>query len=285
MAAETVPVIDAHHHLWRYTPAEYGWIDDSMAALRRDFLPTDLLPEIQSAGIDRTIAVQARQTVEETAWLLELAAQNNFIAGVIGWAPLASPELPAFLSNHADHPKLVGLRHIVQAEPACFLDTPAFNAGIAALIDTSLVYDILIFECQLEEATRFVDRHPHQSFVLDHIAKPRIADELIEPWRTHIGELARRPNVVCKLSGMVTEAGAGWTEKSLLPYFDTVVEAFGPHRLLAGSDWPVCLAATGYARWWQTLRNYFSSFTEFERTAIFGGTAAAIYLHQHPQRN
>jgi L-fuconolactonase len=280
MAAETVPVIDAHHHLWRYTAAGYGWIDDSMAVLRRDFLPDDLLAEMQAAGIDHSIAVQARQTVEETAWLLELAAHNNFIAGVVGWGPLASPDLEVFLEKYADATKLVGLRHVVQAEPEGFLDAPAFNAGVARLLPTDLVYDILIFERQLEEATRFVDLHPQQSFVLDHIAKPRIAEALLEPWATQVRELARRPNVVCKLSGMVTEAGPGWTEDSLRPYIDIVVEAFGPRRLMAGSDWPVCLAASGYAQWWQTLRNYFASFTEAERQAIFGGTAASVYLHK-----
>jgi len=280
MAAETVPVIDAHHHLWRYTAAEYGWIDDSMATLRRDFLPEDLQTEMQTAGIDRSFAVQARQTVEETAWLLELAAHNHFIAGVVGWAPLASSGLVQILDTYADDAKLVGLRHVVQAEPDGFLDAPAFNAGIGRLLGTGLVYDVLIFERQLEEATRFVDRHPRQSFVLDHIAKPRIAEALLEPWHTQIRELARRPNVVCKLSGMVTETGRTWTEDSLRPYFDTVVEAFGSQRLMAGSDWPVCLAASGYAQWWQVLRNYFAAFTETEREAIFGGTAASIYLQK-----
>jgi L-fuconolactonase len=280
MAAETVPVIDAHHHLWRYTAAEYGWIDDSMAALRRDFLPEDLLAEMQAAGVDRSIAVQARQTVEETAWLLELAAHHKFIAGVVGWAPLAGPGLTDLLEKYTGEAKLVGLRHVVQAEPPGFLDASAFNAGIARLLPTGLVYDVLIFERQLDEATRFIDRHPRQSFVLDHIAKPRIAEALLEPWRTQIRELARRPNVVCKLSGMVTEAGPGWTEESLRPYSDTVVEAFGPRRLMAGSDWPVCLAASGYTRWWQVLRNYFAGFTATEREAIFGGTAASVYLRK-----
>jgi L-fuconolactonase len=277
MAVQIVPVIDAHHHLWRYTAAEYGWIDDSMAALRRDFLPGDLLTEMQAAGVDTAIAVQARQTLEETAWLLELAGKYSFIEGVVGWAPLAEPGLTGFLEKYGGAAKLVGLRHVVQAEPAGFLDGPAFNQGIARLLGTGLVYDVLIFERQLEEATRFVDRHPRQSFVLDHIAKPRIAERAIDPWRRQIQELARRPNVVCKVSGMVTEAGPGWTDESLRPYFDTVVEAFGPGRLMAGSDWPVCLAASGYAQWWQVLRSYFAAFTEVERAAISGGNAAAIY--------
>jgi L-fuconolactonase len=279
MAAEPVPVIDAHQHFWHYTAAEYGWINDSMAQLRRDFLPAGLTAEMQPANVAHSIAVQARQSVEETSWLLNLAARHDIIAGVVGWAPLAHPAaLSSFLRDHGGLPKLVGLRHIVQAEPDGFLDAPAFNDGIAALLATGLVYDILIFERQLAEAIRFVDRHPHQTFVLDHIAKPRIADAALEPWRTHILNLARRPNVVCKISGMVTEAGTGWTADTLRPYFDTAVEAFGPNRLMAGSDWPVCLAASGYQQWWQTLRNYFAGFTSAERDAIFGGTAASIYL-------
>jgi len=279
MPAEPAPIVDAHQHFWHYTAADYGWIDDSMAMLRRDFLPADLGAAMQTAVVSRSIAVQARQSIEETDWLLDLARQHDIIAGVVGWAPLAdSAALASFLSEHAAASALVGLRHVLQAEPDGFLDAPAFNDGTASLLGTGLVYDILIFERQLAEAIRFVDRHPDQTFVLDHIAKPRIADAVIEPWRTRMLDLARRPNVVCKVSGMVTEAGPGWTTDSLRPYFDTVVEAFGPQRLMVGSDWPVCLAASGYQQWWETLRGYFSGFTSAERDAIFGGTAASIYL-------
>jgi L-fuconolactonase len=273
-----VAVVDAHQHFWHYSAAEYGWIDESLAELRRNLLPADLLTAMQSAGVDRSIAVQARQSVEETAWLLELAGENDFIAGVVGWAPLATAELGDFLAEYAGAPKLVGLRHVVQGEAAGFLDGPAFNDGIAALLGTGLVYDVLIFERQLEEAIRFVDRHPRQSFVVDHIAKPRIAQGVLEPWRSQMRELGRRPNVVCKVSGMVTEAGAEWTEGMLRPYLDVVVEAFGPERLMAGSDWPVCLTRCGYAQWWEVLRQSFAAFSEDERAAILGGTASAIYL-------
>ena len=271
-------VIDAHQHFWQYSAAEYGWIDESLAELRRDLLPGDLLTEMQGAGVDRSIAVQARQSLEETAWLLDLAGENDFIAGVVGWAPLATAELGDFLAEYAGAPKLVGLRHVVQGEAAGFLDGAAFSDGVAALLGTGLVYDVLIFERQLEEAIRFVDRHPRQSFVVDHIAKPRIAEGVLEPWRSQMRELGRRSNVVCKVSGMVTEAGAGWTEEMLRPYFDAVVEAFGTERLMAGSDWPVCLPVCGYGQWWETLRQHFAGFSDSEREAIFGGTAAAIYL-------
>lgn len=272
------PVIDSHHHLWQYSPAEYGWIDDSMAALRRDFLPANLVDELTQANIDGAIAVQARQILEETHWLLELAQTCPQIRGVVGWAPIASPTFEDSLPQLTNQPKLVGLRHVVQAEPAGFLDAPDFNRGIRALTQTHLIYDILIFERQLEEATRLVDRHPNQQFVLDHIAKPKIASHELEPWRTHLRELSKRHNVSCKLSGMVTEdSWSTWSLESLRPYLDTVVESFGPDRLLAGSDWPVCLVATTYTHWWQTLRDYFANFTPEEREKIFGANATRIY--------
>jgi L-fuconolactonase len=271
-------VIDAHHHLWLYSATEYGWIDDSMVALRRDFLPADLLAELAKAGVDGAVTVQARQTLEETRWLLELARSCNAIRGVVGWAPIAAPNFEGVADSLAADSKLVGLRHVVQAEPEGFLDGADFNRGIRAMQKTGLAYDLLIVESQLEEAIRFVDRHPQQTFVLDHLAKPRIAAAEIEPWRTRIRELSKRSNICCKLSGMVTEdAWSRWSIDSLRPYLDTAVEAFGTDRLMAGSDWPVCLVATGYDRWWKVLRDYFRDFSEDERAEIFGATATRIY--------
>ncbi len=273
--------VDAHHHLWRYTPADYGWIDDAMRVLRRDFLPADLAPLCAAARIDATVAVQARQSLAETHWLLDLAAQNPLIAGVVGWADLASPDLPATLETLRTNPLLKGLRHVVQAEPDGFLDAPAFNRGISALSPTGLVYDILIFARQLPEATRFVDLHPTQSFVLDHIAKPAIRNHAtgeLAHWSAAIRELARRPNVACKLSGMVTEADwHTWSPASLQPCFDVVLEAFGPTRLMAGSDWPVLNVAATYTQWWQTLDTWLAPLTPHERAAIEGHTAARLY--------
>jgi L-fuconolactonase len=271
-------IIDAHHHLWRYSASEYEWIVDSMAALRRDFLPAEFIEELAITGIDGAVTVQARQTLEETQWLLELASKHEKISGVVGWAPIASPSLAASLDTLAADPKLVGLRHIVQAEPEGFLDNSDFNHGIRTLHGTGLVYDLLIVEHQLGEAIRFIDRHPQQVFALDHIAKPKIAAGEIEPWRTRIHELSKRSNVSCKLSGMVTEdSWTHWSIESLRPYLDTVVNAFGPDRLMAGSDWPVCLVASEYAQWWQVLRNYFADFSDAERAGIFGATATRIY--------
>jgi L-fuconolactonase len=257
--------IDAHQHFWRYNAAEFGWLDDSLAALRRDFLPA----ELAATGIQATIAVQARQCMAETEWLLQLADRHPFIRGVVGWLPLTSPRLMI-----PSHPKLKGVRHVVQAEPEGFLDRPDFNRGVSALKRFRLVYDILIYERQLPEAIRFVDRHPQQIFVLDHIAKPRIQHNVLEPWATHIRELARRPHVFCKLSGMVTEADhQRWTEAQLRPYFDVVLEAFGPRRLMYGSDWPVCLVACDYARWQRIV----AELSPGERHRILGGTAAEVY--------
>jgi L-fuconolactonase len=271
-------VIDAHHHLWRYSAIEYQWIDDRMAALRRDFLPADFIDELNGAGISGAVTVQARQTLEETHWLLELAAKHKEILGVVGWVPIASPNVENSMSALSTSPKLVGVRHIVQAEPQGFLDSEDFNRGIRTLRGTGLIYDLLIVEHQLGEAIRFVDRHPQQVFVLDHIAKPKIAAGELEPWRTQIHELSKRSNVCCKVSGMVTEdSWSHWSIESLHPYLDTVVNAFGADRLLAGSDWPVCLVATSYANWWQVLRDYFAPFSTDERANIFGATAARTY--------
>jgi L-fuconolactonase len=282
--SEKVERIDAHHHLWRYSAAEYGWIDEEMAALRRDFLPTDLKAAMTSAGIDGTIAVQARQSLDETRWLLDLADAADAIRGVVGWAPIAGEEFPGVMEEFDGRAKLKGLRHVIQDEPdEHYILREDFNAGIRTMVDSGLVYEILIFERHLEDTIYFVDEHPRQPFVLDHIAKPLIAAGQLEPWATHMRELGRRENVWCKLSGMVTEAD--WrtdpARASLLatlkPYLDVAVEAFGPVRLMAGSDWPVCLLATGYAQWFDLLRSYFASFSEPERDAIFGGTAIEVY--------
>ena len=273
--------VDAHHHLWRYTPEEYGWIDDTMQALRRDFMPEDLEREALAAGVEATVAVQARQTVAETAWLLQLAAQNELIRGVVGWLPIAADDFPSALERFDAGPLLKGLRHVVQGEPAGFLDGTEFNRGIAALRGTGLVYDVLIFARQLAEATRFVDRHPQQQFVLDHIAKPEIAAGELEIWSKGIRELARRENVVCKVSGMVTEADwSQWSPASLKPYFDTVLEAFGPARLMAGSDWPVLTVACTYPRWWQTIAEWIAPLSATECEEIESGTAIRTYKLQ-----
>lgn len=276
--------IDAHHHLWRYSPAEYGWIDGAMSSLQRDFLPADLSAALRSAKIDAAIAVQARQSIAETEFLLECAASSPDICGIVGWAPLAAPELSAVLDRFADEAMLVGYREIAQGRPAGFFDDAGFNKGIRQLTQRNLTYDVLVFERQLPEVIRFVDRHPEQRFILDHAAKPLIAAGELEPWATNLRELARRPNVACKLSGFVTEADwHQWTPHAVGPYLDTCVEAFGTARLLAGSDWPVCLVATTYDRWFSVLCKYFAAFTPAEQDRIFGRNAMELY--RVPVRN
>jgi L-fuconolactonase len=271
--------IDAHHHLWRYTAQEFEWLDDSMKALRRDFLPQDLVRELAGAGIDGTVAVQARQTLEETRWLLKMADECEAIRGVVGWAPIAGEEFPGVMEEFEDRPKLKGLRHVIQAEKdENYILRADFNAGIEAMQGSGLVYDILIYERQLPQTIEFVDEYPDQVFVLDHIAKPLIAGGILEPWAANLRELGLRRNVWCKVSGLVTEANwSTWTPETLRPYLDAVVDAFGAKRLMAGSDWPVCLVASEYGQWFEVLREYFAGFSESERDAIFGGTAVEVY--------
>lgn len=271
--------IDAHFHLWRFSTSDYGWIDDGMQPLRRDFLPPDLQAEMNRAGVRAGVAVQARQSLEETRWLLHLAHENPCIAGVVGWAEIAGPAFPAQMEELSADPRLKGFRHVLQDEPDDrYMLRDDFNRGIARLSGAGLVYDILIFERHLPIAVQFADRHPSQSFVLDHVAKPKIRSREISPWREQIRELARRPNVSCKISGMVTEADwQRWTPDALRPYVDIVLESFGPQRLLAGSDWPVCTLASNYGLWWQTLRELLSPLSAGEQSAILGGNATRIY--------
>lgn len=270
--------LDAHHHLWRSNSSEYDWLEGDLAMLRRDFVPEDLTHATQEAGVSGTVAVQARQSVQETAWLLQLAESTPLILGVVGWLPLCAPDFPSLLGDYCAERVLKGLRHVVQAEAPGFLDNVAFNAGIRTLQGTGLAYDLLIFERQLQEAIRFVDRHPNQIFVLDHIAKPRVAAGELQPWAESIRELAERENVFCKISGMVTEADPKqWSPAQLEPYFDTVLEAFTPARLIAGSDWPVLGVGCTYQRWWAVLAQWVGPLSLDEQADILGRTAIGAY--------
>lgn len=270
--------IDAHQHFWRYSPAEYGWIDGSMPALRRDFLPRDLEPLLRAAGFDGCVAVQARQTLEETTWLLDLADAHAFIAGVVGWADLQSPDVERDLAALAPRKKLVGIRHIVQAEPDGFLLRPAFQRGIAALERFGLAYDILIYARHLKVASEFVKRFPSQRFVLDHCAKPEIKRQAIGEWREDLRRLAAHPNVCCKLSGLVTEADwRTWTPAQIRPYIDVAADCFGATRLMIGSDWPVCTVAASYERTMAVVIDAIASWSEVDRAAVLGQTAGRFW--------
>ncbi len=277
--------IDAHQHFWMYNEREYGWIDDSMAALRRDFLPADLKPELECNGFEGCVAVQARQTLEETRWLLELAQQTHFILGVVGWVDLRSPRLRFELESLAVKSKLVGVRHIVQSEPdERFLLQPDFLRGIAMLEEFDLTYDMLIYTPHLPVAAEFVARVPRQRFVLDHLAKPPIKSGAIDVWARGIRELAAFPNVYCKVSGLVTEADwQAWKPEDLRPYLDAAFECFGPSRLMIGSDWPVCTVAAPYSRVMNLVKDYVGKYAAKERDAVLGENAATFWRLKRPR--
>jgi L-fuconolactonase len=271
--------IDSHQHFWRYNPAEYDWIDESMAALRRDFLPEDLNPELQANGFHGSVVVQVRQTLEETRWLLDLAERSPAILGVVGWADLQSPEVRSQLKLFAQNAKLVGIRHIVQSEPDDrFLLRPEFLRGISVLEEFDLAYDILIYTRHLPVAAEFVERFPQQRFVLDHLAKPPIKSGGIGSWADGIRRLAAFPNVFAKLSGLVTEADwQTWRSEQIEPYLDVAFSSFGPERLMIGSDWPVCLAAGTYSRTVSVVKSYLERLQPHCSDAVLGGNAKKFW--------
>lgn len=278
--------VDAHQHFWHYTPEEYGWIDDSMAVIRRDFLPADLVPELDACGLDGTIAVQARQTLAETDWLLDLAQKHPRILGVVGWVPLRESRLPEILDRLAGNAALVGVRHVLQAEPDAFFEDDAFLSGLAEVERRGLTYGLLIYARQLPLALLLVDRFPNLRIVLDHIAKPVVQGPPPADWRRNLAELARRPRVFCKISGVVTEApGFQWSESVVVPYLEETLTTFGPERLLFGSDWPVCLVATDYARWFHCVQDWSAKISPSERALLLGGNAASVYRIPHPSRS
>ncbi|MFB3882382.1 MAG: amidohydrolase [Armatimonadota bacterium] len=271
--------LDAHHHLWRYSAREYGWIGEGMEALRRDFLPEELAREQRALGFDGGIAVQARQTLEETEWLLGLAKGNDRIAGVVGWVDLCSAELPGQLGRFSGNRKLRGIRHVVQDErDDRFVAREEFVRGIAQLGKWKLAYDILIYPRHLGVACDLVRRFPEQVFVLDHMAKPPIKSGELEPWASGIRALAELPNVACKASGMVTEADwKRWRPSELRPYLDVVFEAFGAERVMIGSDWPVCTVAASYAEAMGVVIEYIREMSEAEQKLVVGENAMRWY--------
>ena len=250
-----------------------------MDSIRRDFLIPELRQTMQEGGIDGVVTVQARQSLVETEWLLDLASRHNFMRGVVGWVPLADPAVASHLEKYAANPKLKAVRHVLHDEPDDFyILRDDFNRGIARLKALGLRYDILIFERHLPQTIEFVDRHANQVFIVDHVAKPRIKDRLLSPWRERMRDLARRENVYCKLSGMVTEADwNAWAESDLQPFIETVLECFGPGRVMFGSDWPVALVACTYKHWIEVVERATALLSLSERNRLFGGTAKEAY--------
>jgi L-fuconolactonase len=275
--------IDAHHHVWTLADRPQDWLDGpAMAAIRRDFTLADLRPEIAAARIDRTILVQVLPDLDETVDFLALAGASEQVAGVVGWADLTAGSLAEVLAGLRAVPggdKLAGLRHLVQAEPdPAWLNRSDVRAGLRAVADAGLVYDLLTVPHQLPAAIDTVRALPELTFVLDHVSKPPIATGELEPWASRIKELAGEPNVYCKLSGMVTEADhAGWRTEDLRPYAEVVLEAFGPARVMFGSDWPVCLLAASYAQVCEAAEQLTAHLSPTERADVFGGTAARAY--------
>jgi L-fuconolactonase len=277
--------LDAHQHFWRFDAAQYPWMKPDWP-IRRDFLPPDLEPLLAQAGLDGSIAVQARQTIEESRWLLQSADQHALIKGVVGWVDLRSDCVEDQLAELSRHPRFVGVRHVVQDEPdERFLLRPDFLRGLGLLTQFNLTYDLLVFPKQLAAAIEIARQLPEQPFVLDHAAKPFIRDGTLSPWREQIRELARAANVACKISGLVTEARwSGWQREDFRPYLDVVFEAFGVDRLMFGSDWPVCLLAARYEEVFEIVEEYTRQFSEEDRARIFGGNASRFYCERRSSR-
>jgi L-fuconolactonase len=271
--------IDSHQHFWRYDAVRDAWITDSMAVLRRDFLPEHLAAELTANGIDASIAVQADQSESETMFLLDLAEKNKWIAGVVGWVDLSSPRVGERLEYFSHSPKLRGFRHIAQSEmDDRFVARRNFVNGVAQLRAFGFTYDILIYPKHLPAAIELVARLPEQRFVIDHLAKPGIKFGKTSPWAAQMKEVAQNNNVFCKLSGLITEADwRHWKAVDFKPYLDAVFDAFGAERLMFGSDWPVCLLAATYRQVKQIIEEYVKGFSQSDREKVFGGNAARFY--------
>lgn len=276
--------IDSHQHFWQYNPERDHWITEEMSALKHDFLPSDLIPELRKNNVDGCITVQVDQSEQETMSLLELADRFPVIKGVVGWIDLCSPNLPGRLKHFSHFEKLCGFRHIVQSEPNDrYMLREDFVEGIACLSEFDFTYDILIYTRQLTAAAELVSKFPQQRFVIDHMAKPLIRSRKIEPWAKQMRTIAKHSNVYCKLSGLITEAEwQTWRESDLRPYLDVVFEAFGPDRLMFGSDWPVCLLAGNYGRVKSVMMNYIRDLPPGVQEKILGLNAVRFYRLKVP---
>jgi L-fuconolactonase len=271
--------LDAHQHFWHYSPTGHGWMTDQMSVLKHDFLPQDLQPLLASLGFDGCVAVQARQSLEETRWLLALAAEHPFIKAVVGWVDLRSPQLSEQLQTFSTQRKFAGVRHVIHDEADDdFMLAPEFRRGIGQLHALNLTYDLLLYPRHLRAAAKLVDEFPGQLFVLDHLAKPNIAEEQFSPWREDLQQLAKFPNVYCKLSGLVTEAHwQQWQSSDFDRYLEIALGAFGWGRLMIGSDWPVCTLSGEYPAVMHLVLNFVKKLSPQAQAAILGENCARFY--------
>ncbi len=271
--------IDSHQHFWKFDPVRDSWIDESMSVIQRDFFPEDLEPILKANGIDGCVVVQSDQSEDENHFQVANADKHDFVKGIVGWVNLSVPNIEERLKYFSQFKKLKGFRHVLQGEPQRdFMLNSEFLNGIGLLNKYNFTYDILVFPDQLKFVKEFVEKFPDHRFVIDHIAKPYIKDNIIEGWQEDMKAIAEHKNVFCKISGMVTEANwNNWKKTDFDPYMDVVVNAFGTDRVMFGSDWPVCLVAAQYGDVLNIVKDYFSGYSGTEQKRIFGGNAIEFY--------
>jgi L-fuconolactonase len=278
-------MIDAHQHFWRTARGDYGWLTSALGAIYRDFMPDDLAPMLARHGITGTILVQAAPTVAETRFMLDIARDTPFVKGVVGWTEFEAAYAPAAIAELATDPLLVGLRPMVQdIADDDWLLRPALKPALDAMTAHHLVFDALVLPRHLPRLKTFIERNPELSVVIDHGAKPFIRDRVMEPWATDIAAVAAFPHVMCKLSGLVTEAAPDWQPSDIVPYAAHILKTFGPRRVLFGSDWPVVNLGGGYDRWRETALGAIAHLNEADRAAILGGNAQRLYLSRRGRR-
>ncbi len=270
--------IDTHVHFWKYDKVRDAWITNKMKTLQQDFLPQTIAGTLRRNGVNGCIAVQADQSELETLFLMELSKSHDIIKGVVGWVDLQNEKIEERLDYFSQYEVIKGWRHIVQGEPDDFLLKPAFQRGVNALRSYNYTYDVLIYPKQLKAALEFVSKFPEQKLVIDHCAKPEITTRKIDEWTALTKEIAKSPNVYCKLSGLFTEAKwKEWSPAEFYPYLDVVFEAFGTDRLLYGSDWPVILLSGMYVQWKSLLEKYMEDFDKEDKEKVFGRNAVRFY--------
>jgi len=280
-----MPRVDAHQHFWSVARGDYFWLSPASGPLYRDFGPEDLAPLREAAGIESTVLVQAAQTEAETHFMLDIAARTTWIAGVVGWTDFEAPDAPDRIAALVAHPKLVGLRPMIQDIPDdAWMLKPELAPAFRSLQQAELAFDALVYPRHLGNLLQLLGRYPDLRVVIDHCAKPQIRDGAFEPWATEMSRLARETGALCKLSGLVTEAAPNWTVGDLKPYVDHVLEAFGPRRLIWGSDWPVATLASSYGDWLSAAETLTGDLAPAERQAVFGANAVRFYRLDAPGR-